>query len=229
MGQRGAYATPTRIGSSGASKPSKGPSLVLPVAGYAALPWSVRSGSVRAWCHPCVHLHVYVCVCMCLSPSLRGRVQPAACWTGSPGPWAVCAFSCGSAVFPEVSVAVGPLHRGLLTSALQPSPLCGRHPAPLLHDCCSLPHSPIVLTVAKCWDPSPQAYFTLPRSECCRGRRRGSWVRASRQQEGVEEWGGMGQGWHGSSGETVITGASLSQMSPSSPSTPLLGCPTPLR
>ncbi|XP_032471264.1 segment polarity protein dishevelled homolog DVL-2 isoform X5 [Phocoena sinus] len=31
-----------------------------------------------------------------------------------------------------------------------------------------LPHSPIVLTVAKCWDPSPQAYFTLPRS--CEGR-----------------------------------------------------------
>lgn len=62
-------------------------------------------------------------------------------------------------------MAVGPLHRGLLTSALQPSPLCGRHPAPLLHDCCSLPHSPIVLTVAKCWDPSPQAYFTLPRNE----------------------------------------------------------------
>ncbi|XP_073654605.1 segment polarity protein dishevelled homolog DVL-2 isoform X7 [Tursiops truncatus] len=28
-----------------------------------------------------------------------------------------------------------------------------------------LPHSPIVLTVAKCWDPSPQAYFTLPRNE----------------------------------------------------------------
>ncbi|XP_032471265.1 segment polarity protein dishevelled homolog DVL-2 isoform X6 [Phocoena sinus] len=27
---------------------------------------------------------------------------------------------------------------------------------------------PIVLTVAKCWDPSPQAYFTLPRS--CEGR-----------------------------------------------------------
>lgn len=26
-------------------------------------------------------------------------------------------------------------------------------------------HSPIVLTVAKCWDPSPQAYFTLPRNE----------------------------------------------------------------
>lgn len=24
--------------------------------------------------------------------------------------------------------------------------------------------SPIVLTVAKCWDPSPQGYFTLPRS-----------------------------------------------------------------
>lgn len=24
---------------------------------------------------------------------------------------------------------------------------------------------PIVLTVAKCWDPSPQAYFTLPRNE----------------------------------------------------------------
>ena len=27
---------------------------------------------------------------------------------------------------------------------------------------------PIILTVAKCWDPSPQGYFTLPRSECCR-------------------------------------------------------------
>lgn len=25
---------------------------------------------------------------------------------------------------------------------------------------------PIILTVAKCWDPSPQGYFTLPRSEC---------------------------------------------------------------
>lgn len=24
---------------------------------------------------------------------------------------------------------------------------------------------PIILTVAKCWDPSPQGYFTLPRSE----------------------------------------------------------------
>lgn len=26
---------------------------------------------------------------------------------------------------------------------------------------------PIILTVAKCWDPSPQGYFTLPRSERC--------------------------------------------------------------
>lgn len=25
---------------------------------------------------------------------------------------------------------------------------------------------PIILTVAKCWDPSPQGYFTLPRSKC---------------------------------------------------------------
>lgn len=35
--------------------------------------------------------------------------------------------------------------------------------------------SPIVLTVAKCWDPSPQGYFTLPRSKwrASRGSRQG--------------------------------------------------------
>ena len=27
---------------------------------------------------------------------------------------------------------------------------------------------PITLTVAKCWDPSPQGYFTLPQSELTR-------------------------------------------------------------
>ncbi|XP_059936753.1 segment polarity protein dishevelled homolog DVL-2 isoform X6 [Mesoplodon densirostris] len=42
----------------------------------------------------------------------------------------------------------------------KPGPL----PSPQL-DWPPLPHSPIVLTVAKCWDPSPQAYFTLPRNE----------------------------------------------------------------
>lgn len=99
------------------------------------------TGSPCGWgCCPALVCPLWVCVCavsplcasarvcVCLSPSLRGRVQPPACWTASPGPWAVCAFSRGSAVFPEGSVAVGPLHRGLPTSALQPSPLCGRHP-----------------------------------------------------------------------------------------------------
>ena len=52
--------------------------------------------------------------------------------------------------------------------SFQASPLLRPLPLPPL-DWPSLPHSPIVLTVAKCWDPSPQAYFTLPRSEWCSG------------------------------------------------------------
>ena len=27
------------------------------------------------------------------------------------------------------------------------------------------PHRPISLTVAKCWDPTPRSYFTIPRGE----------------------------------------------------------------
>uniref|UniRef100_A0A452UIJ5 DEP domain-containing protein n=1 Tax=Ursus maritimus TaxID=29073 RepID=A0A452UIJ5_URSMA len=67
-----------------------------------------------------------------------------------------------------------PFSPAFMPSLAQPrvwSVLCPLHPAsqdpapPPLCDYCSLPHSPIVLTVAKCWDPSPQAYFTLPRNE----------------------------------------------------------------
>ncbi|KAJ7996154.1 hypothetical protein DPEC_G00234120 [Dallia pectoralis] len=35
---------------------------------------------------------------------------------------------------------------------------------------------PIILTVAKCWDPSPQGYFTLPRNEPIRPIDPGVWV-----------------------------------------------------
>ncbi|KAB1266231.1 Segment polarity protein dishevelled-like protein DVL-2 [Camelus dromedarius] len=43
---------------------------------------------------------------------------------------------------------------------------------------------PLVLTVAKCWDPSPQAYFTLPRSDV--------WLRACRwDDDGVLEGRGL--------------------------------------
>lgn len=53
--------------------------------------------------------------------------------------------------------------------SFQASALLRAHSSSLLDWPSPLPHSPIVLTVAKCWDPSPQAYFTLPRSEWCLG------------------------------------------------------------
>lgn len=56
------------------------------------------------------------------------------------------------------------LSLSLTPFSFQASTLLRPLPLPLLEQP-PLPHSPIVLTVAKCWDPSPQAYFTLPRSE----------------------------------------------------------------
>lgn len=67
---------------------------------------------------------------------------------------------------PSTLIFWGPAMSFLLSlnpSSFQASVL--RRPLHTLLDWPSLPYSPIVLTVAKCWDPSPQAYFTLPRSE----------------------------------------------------------------
>uniref|UniRef100_A0A8C2ZFN8 Dishevelled segment polarity protein 2 n=1 Tax=Cyclopterus lumpus TaxID=8103 RepID=A0A8C2ZFN8_CYCLU len=44
---------------------------------------------------------------------------------------------------------------------------------------------PIILTVAKCWDPSPQGYFTLPRNEPIRPIDPAAWVSHSVAMTGV--------------------------------------------
>ncbi|KAG5261004.1 hypothetical protein AALO_G00298920 [Alosa alosa] len=44
---------------------------------------------------------------------------------------------------------------------------------------------PIILTVAKCWDPSPQGYFTLPRNEPIRPIDPAAWITHSAALTGV--------------------------------------------
>ncbi|CAO2643878.1 Segment polarity protein dishevelled homolog DVL-2 [Lemmus lemmus] len=75
---------------------------------------------------------------------------------------------------------------------------------------------PIVLTVAKCWDPSPQAYFTLPRNEPIQPIDPAAWVSHSAALTGTFP------AYPGSSSMSTIT--SGSSLPDGSPLSPLSGC-----
>lgn len=58
-----------------------------------------------------------------------------------------------------------------LRGPLAPPTSCLAHGAPSFPVC-----SPIKLVVAKCWDPNPKGYFTIPRTEPVRPIDPGAWV-----------------------------------------------------
>ena len=45
--------------------------------------------------------------------------------------------------------------------------------------------SPIKLVVAKCWDPNPKSYFTIPRTEPVRPIDPGAWVAHTAAMRGI--------------------------------------------
>lgn len=47
--------------------------------------------------------------------------------------------------------------------------------------------SPIKLVVAKCWDPNPKGYFTIPRTEPVRPIDPGAWVAHTEAARGCSE------------------------------------------
>uniref|UniRef100_A0A8C3IEV2 Dishevelled segment polarity protein 2 n=1 Tax=Chrysemys picta bellii TaxID=8478 RepID=A0A8C3IEV2_CHRPI len=69
---------------------------------------------------------------------------------------------------------------------------------------------PIVLTVAKCWDPSPQGYFTLPRNEPIQPIDPAAWVSHSAALTGAFA------AYPGSSSMSTITSGSSAMASPES-------------
>jgi len=44
---------------------------------------------------------------------------------------------------------------------------------------------PIKLVVAKCWDPNPKSYFTIPRTEPVRPIDPGAWVAHTAAMRGI--------------------------------------------
>lgn len=45
-----------------------------------------------------------------------------------------------------------------------------------IYSYCTFFNRPIKLVVAKCWDPNPKGYFTIPRTEPVRPIDPGAWV-----------------------------------------------------
>ena len=52
--------------------------------------------------------------------------------------------------------------------------------------------SPITLVVAKCWDPSPKSYLTIPRQEPVRPIDPSAWVNHTEAVRNMEMWGRTG-------------------------------------
>jgi len=50
--------------------------------------------------------------------------------------------------------------------------------------------SPITLVLAKCWDPNPKGYFTIPRQEHARPIDPSAWVLHTQAMQGM--WGTAG-------------------------------------
>lgn len=49
-------------------------------------------------------------------------------------------------------------------------------------------NSAIKLVVAKCWDPNPKGYFTIPRTEPVRPIDPGAWVAHTAAMRGTISW-----------------------------------------
>uniref|UniRef100_S4R834 DEP domain-containing protein n=1 Tax=Petromyzon marinus TaxID=7757 RepID=S4R834_PETMA len=54
---------------------------------------------------------------------------------------------------------------------------------------CAASNRPITLTVAKCWDPTPRGYFTIPRSEPVRPIDPAAWVSHTAAMTGAYPYG----------------------------------------
>lgn len=54
-------------------------------------------------------------------------------------------------------------------------------------------YSPIKLVVAKCWDPNPKGYFTIPRTEPVRPIDPGAWVAHTEAARGAFKVSTLGQ------------------------------------
>jgi len=52
--------------------------------------------------------------------------------------------------------------------------------------------SPITLVVAKCWDPNPKGYLTIPRQEPVRPIDPSAWVNHTEAMRNMEMWGRTG-------------------------------------
>ena len=52
--------------------------------------------------------------------------------------------------------------------------------------------SPITLVVAKCWDPNPKGYLTMPRQEPVRPIDPSAWVNHTEAVRNMEMWGRTG-------------------------------------
>ncbi|XP_071481928.1 segment polarity protein dishevelled homolog DVL-3-like isoform X4 [Diadema antillarum] len=75
---------------------------------------------------------------------------------------------------------------------------------------------PIRLIVAKCWDPSPKGYFTIPRSEPVRPIDPGAWVAHTNAMKVAAEMGGRGGPMSPSMTSMTSTSSSISSSLPES-------------